>query len=136
MPLLRSSLSGGIGMIRHVHLNDPQGKLLLASHLGDVEACRALAQRLGLGEVRPRVIGRFSNLVLALEPTPWVARVAIGTAGPRTEPAWARREMQIQGVVEATMGMYGDLQGIAGRALAEIEGLDAPRLGSAEGGEE
>ncbi|WP_148401176.1 glycosyltransferase family 2 protein, partial [Enterobacter mori] len=28
-------------------LNDPQGKLLLASHLGDVEACRALAQREG-----------------------------------------------------------------------------------------
>lgn len=54
----------------------------------------------------------------------------------RTLKAWARREMQIQGVVEATMGMYGDLQGIAGRALAEIEGLDAPRLGPAEGGEE
>ena len=28
-------------------LDDPQGKLLLASHLGDVEACRALAQREG-----------------------------------------------------------------------------------------
>lgn len=54
----------------------------------------------------------------------------------RTLKAWARREMQIQGVVEATMGMYGDLQGIAGRALAEIEGLDAPGLGSLEGGEE
>lgn len=58
-------------------------------------ACRALAQRLGLGEVRPRVIGRFSNLVLALEPTPWVARVATGTAGPRAEPVWARREIAL-----------------------------------------
>lgn len=54
----------------------------------------------------------------------------------RTMKAWARRDMQIQGVVEATMGMYGDLQGIAGRALGEIEGLDAPRLGAAEGGED
>ena len=37
---------------------------------------------------------------------------------------WAKREMQIQGVIESTVGMYGDLQGIAGRALPEIEGLN------------
>jgi hypothetical protein len=41
---------------------------------------------------------------------------------------WARREAQIQGVIESTVGMYGDLQGIAGRALAEIEGLEVPLL--------
>lgn len=37
---------------------------------------------------------------------------------------WAKREQQIRGVVEATAGMYGDLQGIAGRNLQVIEGLD------------
>jgi hypothetical protein len=37
---------------------------------------------------------------------------------------WAKREAQIRGVIEATAGMYGDLQGIAGRSLQEIEGLD------------
>ncbi len=37
---------------------------------------------------------------------------------------WAKREMQIQGVIESTVGMYGDLQGIAGRALPEIESLN------------
>jgi hypothetical protein len=36
--------------------------------------------------------------------------------------------MQIQGVIEATVGMYGDLQGIAGSALQEIEGLEVPLL--------
>jgi hypothetical protein len=36
---------------------------------------------------------------------------------------WAKREAQINGVIESTMGMYGDLQGIAGRALPEIETL-------------
>jgi hypothetical protein len=36
---------------------------------------------------------------------------------------WAKREGQIKGVLEATAGMYGDLQGIAGRTLVEIEGL-------------
>jgi hypothetical protein len=41
---------------------------------------------------------------------------------------WAKRETQIAGVLEATVGMYGDLQGIAGRALGEIEGLEMPLL--------
>ena len=41
---------------------------------------------------------------------------------------WAKREAQIQGVIESTVGMYGDLQGIAGRALKEIEGLEIPLL--------
>lgn len=41
---------------------------------------------------------------------------------------WAKREAQIQGVIESTVGMYGDLQGIAGRALQEIEGLETPLL--------
>lgn len=36
---------------------------------------------------------------------------------------WAKREEQIRQVVESTAGMYGDLQGIAGRTIQEIEGL-------------
>ncbi len=43
---------------------------------------------------------------------------------------WAKREAQIQGVIETTAGMYGDLEGIAGQALPEIEGLSVPLLGS------
>lgn len=42
--------------------------------------------------------------------------------------AWAKREAQIQVVIDATMGMHGDLQGIAGQAIQEIEGLDVPLL--------
>lgn len=37
---------------------------------------------------------------------------------------WAKRQSQINSVIEATVGMYGDLQGIAGRALPEIAGLE------------
>jgi len=37
---------------------------------------------------------------------------------------WAKREEQIERVMGATVGMYGDLQGIAGKSLQEIEGLD------------
>ncbi len=41
---------------------------------------------------------------------------------------WAKRETQIQAVIESTVGMYGDFQGIAGRALQQIEGLEMPLL--------
>jgi len=41
---------------------------------------------------------------------------------------WAKREAQINKVMEATLGMYGDLQGIAGKSMQEIEGLEFPAL--------
>jgi hypothetical protein len=41
---------------------------------------------------------------------------------------WAKREEQIRGVVESTAGLYGDLQGIAGRTLVEIDGLQMPLI--------
>ena len=40
------------------------------------------------------------------------------------QKAWAKREQQIQGIILATSSMWGDMQGIAGRSLQEIEGLD------------
>jgi hypothetical protein len=43
---------------------------------------------------------------------------------------WAKRGAQINGVIDSTVGMYGDLQGIAGKALHEIEGLDVSLLES------
>jgi hypothetical protein len=35
----------------------------------------------------------------------------------------AKREEQIRGVIESTVGMYGDLQGITGTSLEDIDGL-------------
>lgn len=37
---------------------------------------------------------------------------------------WARREEQLRLVLDSSAGLYGDLQGIAGRGLAEINSLD------------
>lgn len=42
---------------------------------------------------------------------------------------WAKREEQIMRVMGATVGMYGDLQGIAGKSLQEIKGLELKSLG-------
>jgi len=46
---------------------------------------------------------------------------------------WAKREQQIRGVIDSTAGMYGDLQGIAGSTLQEIEGLEIKLLEADEG---
>lgn len=43
---------------------------------------------------------------------------------------WAKREEQIERVMGGTIGMYGDLQGIAGQSLQEIEGLELRALDS------
>ncbi len=37
---------------------------------------------------------------------------------------WAKREEQLRGVLDSTAGLYGDFQGIAGRAMQEVESLD------------
>lgn len=45
---------------------------------------------------------------------------------------WAKREEQIGRVMQSTVGMYGDLQGIAGKSLQEIEGLTLTELPAGE----
>jgi hypothetical protein len=46
---------------------------------------------------------------------------------------WAKREQEIERVMHATVSMYGDLQGIAGKTLLEVEGLDLKALEAAGG---
>lgn len=44
---------------------------------------------------------------------------------------WAKRETQILAVIESTVGMVGDLQAIAGKAMPEIPSLEVPMLEAA-----
>ncbi len=46
---------------------------------------------------------------------------------------WAKREAQLNTLIESTTGIYGDLQGIAGRDLREIEALSDTLLLTSEG---
>ena len=41
---------------------------------------------------------------------------------------WSKREAQILAAVDSTVGMVGDLQSIAGKAMPEIPSLDMPLL--------
>ncbi len=45
---------------------------------------------------------------------------------------WAKRDEQIERVMQGTVGMYGDLQGIAGKSLQEIEGLELVALNASD----
>lgn len=46
---------------------------------------------------------------------------------------WAKRDKEIQRALESSAGMVGDLQGIAGKALPEIQGLEPEGLEAGEG---
>lgn len=46
------------------------------------------------------------------------------------EKQWALRAKQIDLVIASTVGMHGDLQGIAGRAMPEIESVEALLIGN------
>lgn len=41
---------------------------------------------------------------------------------------WAKRERRLELLMSGTAGMYGDLQGLAGRSMPELHGLEVPRL--------
>jgi hypothetical protein len=49
---------------------------------------------------------------------------------------WAKREEQLKGVLDSTAGLYGDLQGVAGRAMQEIESLDVAMIEASVQGSE
>ena len=44
---------------------------------------------------------------------------------------WAKRERRLELLMNGTAGMYGDLQGLAGRSMPELHGLQIPQLGDA-----
>ena len=43
--------------------------------------------------------------------------------------AWAKRSAQIENALTATAGLFGDIQGVGGSAVPEIEGLSMKALG-------
>ena len=69
-------------------LSAPQGKLLLASHLGDVEACRALAQLQGGKTINALVFSdnaqRFKQIMAEMAPQAGLNLIPVTDIGPET----------------------------------------------------
>jgi hypothetical protein len=53
-----------------------------------------------------------------------------------TQRHWARRERQLERALASTAGLYGDIEGIVGRGIAQVLGLDLPALEARAGEEE
>lgn len=71
-----------------LNVRDPRGKLLLASHLGDVEACRALAQLQGNKTINALVFSdnaqRFKQIMAEMAPQARLNLLPVTDIGPET----------------------------------------------------
>ena len=86
------------------------------------------------GLVYQYLIGpRFRQRVEAIVETFTTMQNDLNTEKKVLQKQWAKRETQLERLMSSTVGMYGDLQGIAGRSLEEIDGLSVLAL---EGPEE
>lgn len=76
------------GASETLNIAAPQGKLLLASHLGDVEACRALAQLDGSKIITALVFSenaqRFKQIMSEMAPQAGVNLMSVTDIGPDT----------------------------------------------------
>lgn len=88
------------------------------SNEGKDEKMKVLYQYLTGTEFKHRVEGiveAFSNLQEEMEREKRFFNIK-----------WARQEKEIRKVIDHTHGMYGDLQGVIGKSLPEIETLELP----------
>ncbi|MFH2557171.1 glycosyltransferase family 2 protein [Klebsiella aerogenes] len=71
-----------------LNISDPRGKLLLVSHLGDVEACRALAQLQGGKTINALVFSenaqRFKQIMTEMAPQAGLNLIPVNDIGPET----------------------------------------------------
>ncbi len=71
-----------------LNVSDPRGKLLLASHLGDIEACRALAQLQGSKIINALVFSdnarRFQQIMQEMAPQAGLNLIPVTDIGPET----------------------------------------------------
>ena len=107
--------------------------LALALRAGLIEIALARTARDGQATKMELVYGyltgpRFRHRIAAIVERVTDMKADLDRERKATQRLWAKREAQIQGVIAATVGMYGDVQGIAGKALQEIEGLELPLL--------
>nr|ELJ1595821.1 glycosyltransferase family 2 protein [Escherichia coli] len=71
-----------------LNVSDPRGKLLLASHLGDVEVCRALAKIQGYKTINALVFSenaqRFKQIMQEMAPQAGINLLPVTDIGPDT----------------------------------------------------
>ena len=123
-------------LIDHVYVAHPRVAIPVATTLRQTLVDLAMARQASDGQqtktemVYQYLTGpRFRQRVQAIVEAFSSMHEDLGREKKAINKQWAKREEQIERVMLATVGMYGDLQGIAGKTLQEIEGLELKALG-------
>ncbi|MDE2058288.1 MAG: DUF2130 domain-containing protein [candidate division NC10 bacterium] len=127
------------GLIDQVWITDPRSVIPVAVALRHMLVEVALARQASEGQqtktemIYQYLTGpRFRQRVQAIVEAFSSMQEDLDKEKKAITKQWAKREEQIDRVMQSTVGMYGDLQGIAGKTLQEIEGLELRALISPE----
>jgi len=128
---LPKGMEGEFNLVEGVWVCAPRHAVSLAAALrqGVVEAAQARAAGQGLETKAGLTYGyltgpKFKSRVSAIVEAFTTMREDLEAERRSIQKQWAKREAQIERVLQGTVGMYGDLQAVAGRSLSEVEGLE------------
>lgn len=137
--LVSSTLPKGLnrfGDIDRVWVTDFQSAIGLATVLrtGLIQVAQARSALVGKSEKMDLIYNylsgpEFRQRVEAIVESFVSMKEDLDAEKRATEKIWSKREKQIQGVIQNTARMYGDLQGIIGASLPEIKVLELPSGG-------
>jgi hypothetical protein len=123
--------TGSFDLKDGVWVTGPQCALPVAVALREQLLCVASAKRAGEGQITKMelVYGyltgpRFRHRVEAIVEQFNEMQSDLDRERKAITKQWAKRQNQIWAVLNSTAGMYGDLQGIAGQSIQEVEGLN------------
>ncbi len=107
--------------------------LASALRIGLIETARTKQALVGRSEKMEVLYGylsgpEFRNRIEGLLEPFQTMREDLDSEKRSMQRLWAKREKQIERAMGSTSGLYGDLQGIVGAGLLEIEALDLPAL--------
>jgi hypothetical protein len=105
--------------------------LAMHQHLIDLAGARKSmeGQETKMGMVYEYLTGpRFKQRVQAIVEAFSTMKEDLDKEKKAITKQWAKRDEQIERVLQGTVGMYGDLQAIAGKSLGEIEGMSLKAL--------
>lgn len=122
-------------LIDHVWVVHPRAAFALALVLRQGLVDLAVARKTSEGQstkaemVYSYLLGpRFKQRVQAIVEAFSVMQADLLAERKAITRAWAKREEQLERVLQGTVGLVGDLQGIAGKTMQEIEGLSFPAI--------
>jgi hypothetical protein len=107
-----------LGVATALRINLAQAALMKQSSKGKHEKMELLYEYLSSTEFKHRIEGIVESFRSMQDD--------LDKERQTTERQWAKREKQIQLVVQNVAGMYGDMQGIVGQSLPKIRRLELP----------